>query len=218
MINSYGHFLQSKKLLLWTVRLGLLAIVFVHIVVASQLTALNRAARPTQYATKPGWGSTWQSRYMMVSGLVIAAFVIYHLAHFTALLPGVNGIGHDFSKLRTVVHGEEAHDVYGMMILGFQVWWVSLFYIVAQGLLFIHLYHGLASMLQTVGFRGHALWPPVQRIMRGISIAIFIGYAIIPIAIYFRVVGNDYAERKKAEMISAGLVQSAAPVGKEAAK
>ena len=217
MINSYGHFLQSKKLLLWGARLSLLAVVTIHIIVACQLTALNRAARPEQYATKPGWGSTWQSRYMLCSGLVIAAFIIYHLAHFTVLL-GVNGTGMNFAKLRTVVHGEEARDVYAMMVLGFQVWWVALFYIVAQALLFLHLYHGLVSMLQTVGFRGHSWFSTVQNIMRGVSVAIFVGYTIIPLAIFLRIVGADYVEKYKprAEVTSTAI--AAAPVGKEATK
>ena len=101
------------------------------------------------YAGGGAYGSTWQSRYMLGSGIVIAAFIVYHLAHFTALLPGINGVG-DFSKLKTVLHGETVPDVYGMMILGFQVWWVALFYLVAQALLFIHLGHGLASLFQTL--------------------------------------------------------------------
>lgn len=210
LINNYGHFLQTKKLLLWGARLGLLAVVTIHIIVACQLSAANKAARPTPYATKPGWGSTWASRYMLMSGLVIAAFIVYHLAHFTALLPGISGTDVDFHKLRTVLHGEEVPDIYAMMIRGFQVWWVSLFYLIAQGLLFIHLYHGLVSMLQSIGFRGHSLFPCARNVLRGVSIAIFIGYAIIPIAIYLRVVGADYRINTVAH------VESAAPAVKEA--
>jgi hypothetical protein len=62
-----------------------------HIAAALTLTAANKAARPVQYAKGDAYAASVRSRYMVVSGLVILAFVIYHLLHFTALLPAVNG-------------------------------------------------------------------------------------------------------------------------------
>ena len=218
MINSYAHFLKSKPGLLWGARLGLLVVVALHIASAVTLSALNKAARPEPYAGKSAYGSTVASRYMLVSGLVIAAFIIYHLAHFTALLPGINGTG-DFRKLTTVLHGETVPDVYAMMVVGFQVWWVVLFYLVAQAMLFAHLGHGLASMFQSLGFRNHVWWPRVQGLAKLASLAIFIGYAAMPLAIFLRVVGNDYVEKRKYDLKSASTpaaVMAAVPTGKEA--
>jgi len=200
---------------LWGARLGLLVLVTLHIVTAVQLSATNKAARPVGYAGGDAYGSTWQSRYMLLSGLVIFAFVIYHLAHFTVLLPGINGVG-DFSKLKTVLHGETVPDAYGMMILGFQVWWVVLFYLIAMALLFVHLAHGLAAMFQSLGLRDHVWWPRVQCFAKAASIAIFIGYALIPVSIYMGVVGAEYAGNVRAKMKDAALVEPAAPAhGKE---
>jgi succinate dehydrogenase / fumarate reductase cytochrome b subunit len=196
MINTYAHFLKSKSGLLWGVRLGLLACVGLHIAAAVTLTALNKDARPEGYAGGSSYGSTVQSRYMLVSGLVILAFVVYHLAHFTALLPGINGQG-DFRKLTAILHGEQVADVYAMMILGFQVWWVTAFYLIAQGLLFMHLGHGLAAMFQSVGFRNHVWWPRIQAFAKVASIALFVGYALIPVSIFMRVVGAEYAEKAR---------------------
>ena len=140
--------------------------------------------------------------------LVILAFALYHLAHFTVLLPGINGVG-DFRGLEvTLPGGAKGHDVYAMMVLGFQVWWVTLFYLVAQGLLFAHLAHGLASMFQSLGFRNHVWWPRIERFARAASIAIFVGYAVIPIAIYLRAVGAEYAEKKKFELKSGALIET----------
>lgn len=202
-INAYGHFLKSKPLLLWGARLGLLLAVGIHIAMAIQLSAENKAARPTQYAIKPTYGSTWQSRYMLMSGLVILAFIIYHLAHFTVLLKAVNGVG-DFTRLEfTLPGGVVTHDVYGMMVLGFQVWWVVLFYLIAMGLLFAHLGHGLASMFQSLGFRNHVWWPRIQCFAKAVSIAILVGYCIIPISIYLQLVGSDYAKQKRHEVMTA---------------
>jgi succinate dehydrogenase cytochrome b subunit len=199
LINTYAHFLKSKPTLLWGVRLGLLACVALHIAAAVTLAALNKEARSQPYAGGSAYGSTTQSRYMLVSGLVILAFVLYHLAHFTALLPGINGIG-SFRALRTDLHGEQVADVYAMMVLGFQVWWVVLFYLVAQGLLFLHLSHGLAAMFQSLGWRNHVWWPRVQAFAKVASIAIFIGYVAIPLAIFTRMVGADYAEKRRFEL------------------
>ena len=215
MINRYAHFLKTTPELLWTARIGLIVLVVLHIITAIQLSIANKAARPVGYASADSYGSSWQSRYTLVSGLVILAFIVYHLAHFTVLMPGINGVG-DFTKIKTVLHGETVADVYGMMILGFQVWWVVLFYLVAQALLFIHLGHGLAAMFQSLGLRNHAWTPRIQCFAKAASIAIFVGYALIPISIYMRVIGSDYAEKVRAEMKSAALVEPAAAAhGKE---
>ncbi len=216
LINNYAHFLKSKPALLWSVRLGMLAMVTLHIITAVQLSAANKAARPVGYASAGAggaYGSTWQSRYMLVSGLVILAFIVYHLAHFTALVPGINGVG-DFTKLKTVLHGETVADVYAMMILGFQVWWVSLFYLVAQALLFVHLGHGISSACQSFGLRNHVWWPRIRFVAMAGSTAIFIGYALIPIAIYLRIVGADYADNVRAQMKAAAPIEAVA-AGKE---
>lgn len=218
LINGYAHFLKSKPLLLWGARLGLLACVALHIASAVTLAQLNAAARPQPYATPGAYGASTASQYMLPTGIVIAAFIVYHLAHFTVLLPGVNGVG-DFSKLTTTLHGETVPDVYAMMVLGLQVPWVCIFYLVAQALLFMHLGHGLAAMFQSLGFRDHVWWPRIECFAKAASIALLIGYSIIPVAICLRVVGSDYVERKKYDLKAANLQPAPALVaaqGKEA--
>ena len=212
MINAYAHFLKSTPELLWGARLGLLACVALHIASAVTLSALNKEARPEPYAGKAAYGSTAASRYMLVSGLVIAAFDVYHLAHFTALLPGINGIG-DFRKLTTTLHGETVPDVYATMVLGFQVWWVVLFYLVAQAMLFMHLGHGVAAMFQSLGFRNHVWWPRVQCFAKCASIAIFLGYAAIAVGLFMRVgIDSDYIKNMEHDAQSTAVTATA---GKE---
>ncbi len=211
LINGYAHFLKSKPALLWGARLGLLACVGLHIAAAATLSAANREARPVGYVGGEAYAASARSRYMLLSGSVILAFVVYHLAHFTALLPGING-ALDFRKLTTDLHGEKVADVYAMMILGFQVWWVVLFYLVAQALLFMHLGHGLAAMFQSLGFRNHVWWPRIEGFARLASIALFVGYASIPVSIYLRVVGADYAEKARLQVAEAKQAAPAAIV------
>lgn len=208
LINSYAHFLKSKPGLIWGARLGLLAVVGLHIASAISLSRQNRAARPFGYAgARSPYGAPLASRTMLVSGLVILAFVIYHLLQFTALVPAVNG-GVDFRDLETQLPGGIlTHDVYAMMVRGFQIWWVSLFYLIAQALLFMHLSHGLSSMFQSLGWRNAVWWPRVVTGARVVSVALFLGYASIPVAVMSGL-GRSYVEGAR----SAAL---AASVGKE---
>ena len=213
MINRYAHFLKSTPELLWGARIGLLVCVTLHIASAVTLSAQNKAARPEQYVGKSAYGSTAASRYMLVSGLVIAAFVVYHLAHFTALLPGINGVG-DFRKLTTVLKGETVPDVYAMMVLGFQVWWVVLFYLVAQAMLFMHLSHGVAAMFQSLGFRNHVWGPRIAGFAKVASLALFAGYAAIAVGLFMRVgIDSDYIKNKEREAQATVVTATA---GKEA--
>jgi succinate dehydrogenase / fumarate reductase cytochrome b subunit len=214
LINHYAMFLHSKPALVWGARLGLLVVVTLHIMTAAHLVAANKAARPVGYAGGEAYGSTWQSRYMLMSGIVILSFIIYHLLHFTALLPGINGVG-DFRHLETELDGAKVHDVYAMIILGFQVWWVSAFYIIAQALLFVHLSHGISSAFQSFGFRNYAWWPRIQLLAKAGSMAVFVGYAIIPVAIYLRVIGGDYADKVRADLKTPAQVQPAATAAPE---
>lgn len=198
LINAYAHFLKSKPGLLWGARLGLLACVGLHIAAAFTLYAMNKKARPAPYeGVKKPYGASLGSRTMVLSGSVVLSFIVYHLLHFTALLPGINGTGVDFSKLTAELPGNvEVHDVYAMMIRGFQVWWVVLFYLIAQGLLYLHLGHGLASLFQSLGWRNRVWWPRVQIFAQVVSVAIFLGYASIPVAIFGFGVGKTYLEER----------------------
>src|SRR5688572_22999491 len=89
-LNRYGHFLQTTPELIWPARVGLIVLVVLHIAAAVKLTAENRAARPIAYADYDVVAASYASRTMMMSGLIVFVFVIYHLLHFTIQIPGVN--------------------------------------------------------------------------------------------------------------------------------
>jgi succinate dehydrogenase / fumarate reductase, cytochrome b subunit len=179
-INRYGHFLQSNLELLWPVRLSLLAIIAIHIWSATKLTLENRAARPAAYEQWQPAAATYASRTMMMSGLIVAVFIIYHLLHYTVMVQAVNLAHQDF---RTLIDSENRHDIYKMMVIGFQQWPVSIFYIVGVGLLCLHLSHGLSAMFQSLGWKKHSYGPCLDRGAKGMAALIFLGYSAIPIAI-----------------------------------
>lgn len=142
--NGYARFLRTvgepvvpANVLLWLVRLVLIACVLLHVAAAWQLTRLSRAARPAAYVAGARIHTTYASRTMRWGGVIILLFVVYHLLHFTW------GIVHP-----SFIPG----DVYHNVVTGFQVWWVALFYVAAQLALGLHLYHGLWSMFQSLGW------------------------------------------------------------------
>ena len=184
-LNRYGHFLQTTPELIWPARIVLLALVALHIASAITLTKQNRAARPVGYGDYKVVAASYASRTMMMSGLIVFVFVIYHLLHFTIQLPGINFTGHDF---RVLQDAKQRHDIYAMMILGYRQPLVSLFYVIGVGLLCLHLSHGVSSMFQSMGWKNKAYGAFLDKFAIAAAVAIFLGYISIPAAILFGVV------------------------------
>lgn len=204
-INRYAHFLHSNPELVWGVRLVLLALVGIHIWTALRLWALNRAARPEPYASPaPAYGSTLASRTMLLSGLMVAAFVVYHLLHYTVKVESLNGTSVAFHQLREPGTGHP--DVFAMMVAGFRVWPVSFFYAVGIVLLCLHLSHGVAAMFQSLGLRNPVYAPCIQRVARGLAVILLVGYLSIPAAVLLGR-GQSYL-RQVAEHSAAALAQT----------
>jgi succinate dehydrogenase / fumarate reductase cytochrome b subunit len=179
-INRYGAFLQGLGELLWAARIGLIVLVALHIWAAIKLSAENKAARPIGYGNNKPFGSTYASRTMLMSGLIIAAFVIYHLLHYTFVVKAINGTGVNFSELHDA---QGRHDIYRMMILGFRQPIVSVFYIVGIALLCLHLSHGTSAMFQSLGFKNRNWKPWIDGFAKFIAIVLVVGYCSIPIAV-----------------------------------
>ena len=130
---------------------------------------------------------------MALTGLVILAFVIFHLLHFTtgSIQSGVDAAGqrHDFLSLHD---SRGRHDVYAMMINGFREPWIVIAYVIAQILLGVHLSHGIASMFQTLGSNRPSIWPLIRGAGITLAAILMIGNIVMPLAVYFRMVGAEY--------------------------
>jgi len=174
-INRYGHFLQTTPEILWPARIGLLAFAGIHIWTSISLTLENRAARATRYEVKEVVDATLASRTMIWSGLIIFAFVAFHLAHYTLMV-----VHPEFRDLRDA---NGWHDIYRMMIIGFSNYWVSSFYVLGIGLLCIHLSHGASAMFQSLGLNNAAYEAVIDRLATVAAVVIFLGYISIPLAV-----------------------------------
>ena len=179
-INRYGHFLQSNVELLWPVRIALLAILLLHIWAATQVSLENKAARPVSYATYKPVGSTYASRTMLMSGSIVFVFIVYHLLHYTVQVQYLNLTGQDFTAF---LDSEKRHDVFKMIVVGFNNPWVSGFYILGMALLCLHLSHGASSMFQSLGWKNDAYRSWLDKAVCVLSGLIFAGYVSIPVAI-----------------------------------
>ena len=173
-VNSYAAFLKSKPGPLWAIRLGLLTAVVLHIAGIIRLTLANKKARRTAYAIQKPVQSTLASRTMVYSGAILLAFIVFHLLHFTI---GVTDPQHFH-----LTDDAGRHDVYSMTILGFQQPLVSLSYIVAMGLLGMHLGHGVGSVFQTTGWRRPRLVPLIELFSRIVAVVVVLGNISIPLA------------------------------------
>jgi succinate dehydrogenase / fumarate reductase cytochrome b subunit len=179
-INRYGHFLQSNPELIWPARLFLLLMVALHIWAAVKLSLENKAARPVPYAEYKPVASSYASRTMLMSGLIIFVFIVYHLLHFTVQNQAINFTGQNFAGFQDL---EKRHDVFRMMVVGFSNLWVSAFYVLGMALLCLHLSHGVSSMFQSIGWKNQFYGPVLDKLARLVGIIIFLGYTSIPAAI-----------------------------------
>ncbi|MBO0727101.1 MAG: succinate dehydrogenase cytochrome b subunit [Blastocatellia bacterium] len=174
-INAYAALLKSTPALLWSARAGLLLIATLHVVSATQLVLANRRARPIGYQFKKPVASTFANRTMWISGLIILAFILFHLSHFT-----FGWVNPEFLRLEDA---EGRHDVYKMMVRGFSNPLVSAFYIISMGLLLSHLSHGVSSLFQSLGLRSKKTFGFFDKLAKITALALFIGNSLIPLAI-----------------------------------
>lgn len=156
---------------LWLVRLILLTATVLHIVAAAQLTQMSYAARPVRYERKEAVSSTYASRTMRWSGVIITLFVIYHILHFT-----LGAVGFAPGQYRPM-------SVYRNVVVGFSVWYVSAAYVAAMLVLGLHMYHGVWSMFQTLGVSNGTVDRPYRVLAAVSSLAVLLGNISVPVAV-----------------------------------
>lgn len=174
MINAYSAFLHGTGGALWAARLVLIAAVVLHVVAAVQLTARRRAARPVGYAAgREPQVSTLASRTIRWGGALILVFIVYHILHFTI------GTVHP-----SFVEGDPYHNV----AAGFSSLLVVAFYELALAALGLHLYHGIWSSGRSLGVSPPAPRPLKRQLGLALAVLIWLGFMVIPIAVYAEVV------------------------------
>lgn len=170
-LNAYAKMLHSYGGLLWFLRIGLIASFILHIYSAIRLTSLNRRQTPFKYHVKKSQSSL-ASKTMMLSGLTVLSFIIYHLAHFT--------FWWTHPEFMSLPKG----DVYRAVIISFQSPFLSLFYAVSICLLMAHLVHGLKSFWRTMGLRHEKYNEALDKGSVALGTLLALGFLSIPVSVF----------------------------------
>ena len=182
-LNEYAHFLHTfgHGAGVWVFRFGLLAMFLIHVVATIQLARQNRAARgPDEYAVKTPQASTLGSRTMIISGLIILSFVVFHILHYTVR------VSPEYKALPPFdLDGKQVFDVYAMVVKGFQYWPSTIFYIIGVSLLCLHLTHGVASVFQTLGLRSRKSADLIKVVGYAYALFVWAGFLVVPLAVAF---------------------------------
>jgi len=173
-INDYSQSLLDSPVFLFAARTGLVAFALMHVSLGVLLKLQNRAARPVPYRVKHTVQATTASRTMIWSGLLILAFVLFHLAHFTFRWIGVP---------KGPLLG---HDVYAMVTYGLRIGWIAVVYVAALIALGFHVAHGIGSFPQTLGLTWTGIRGRVLIAAPVIAVVLAAAYAAIPVSIVAR--------------------------------
>lgn len=184
-VNAYAHHLHSLPLpIIIGFRLGMLVFACVHIWFGIQLTLENNDCRLQQYAVKATQKTTFASENMIWTGLLLLAFIVYHLLHFTFQITNP-----ETAALKNLVplHEMMVPNVFGMLIAAFQNIFVALIYAGAMVVLFLHLSHGIQSFFQTMGWNNDRTQPCINKAGTLAALVLFLGYAAIPLTVIVRI-------------------------------
>jgi succinate dehydrogenase / fumarate reductase cytochrome b subunit len=175
-INAYAEKLHSLGAFVWVFRAAIAALLAVHVWFGITLTLENSAANPAKYAVSRKLKATFSSETMIWTGLVVLAFLVYHILHFTARMTP------DIVK---DIDLRGRFDVYKMVTASFHHGAIALAYTVGIAALFLHLRHGLQSLFQTFGVVDDKSLPKVDAGGKTVSAVFLVGYCVIPLFILF---------------------------------
>ncbi|MCD6582353.1 MAG: succinate dehydrogenase cytochrome b subunit [Desulfuromusa sp.] len=181
-INAYAKHLHDLGPLVWVFRLVMLGLFAVHITFGVQLYLENRAATPDNYAVQKTLVTTFSAKTMVFTGLIVLTFLLYHLLHFTVQITNPAISAHNLPLV-------DGHlDVFTMVTASFQNAFIALVYIVALIALTLHIYHGLSSWIQTLGWSTGTSQDKVTFIGKLVAIAYGLAYIAIPLLLLARIV------------------------------
>jgi succinate dehydrogenase / fumarate reductase, cytochrome b subunit len=213
IFNHYADMLQSLGEYLWIIRGTLLLAVILHIITSLRLKFYNDAAKPIKYQVKQYAKAKLTSRTMFWTGIMIFAFITYHILHLTAGVTNPDQYNHeeyytkstfttnDIASVKDDMQQEIAsgnatvvykrHDAYKMLVLGFRNPFISMIYIIGMIILGFHLNHAIQSMFQTLSLSGPRFTPWMQRCSTWVSTIIVLSMISLPITIFLRLVGGS---------------------------
>ena len=183
--NEYAEFLHSMLhgAGVWIARIVLLTCLVLHVTATICLVRANKESKGQGYENEQTSVASSSSRIMVWTGLTIIFFIIFHILHYTVRVDS------ELAELakNPDIYGND-NNAYDMVILGFQTWYVSFFYIISITLLCSHLSHGVASIFQTLGLRTRNNAELIKIGALAYTAIIWIGFISIPLAVLFGII------------------------------
>ncbi len=175
--NDYAHWAQNlgHGSIKWLIRGGLLLALVVHVWFAARLTVQNRAARRQPYRVFKTRTTTVWARVMIYTGIVVLAFLVFHIVHFT--------VGLVQPEHFHTLDAAQRYDAYSMFVAGFQSTPILVFYLGGMTLLALHLRHGIGSIFQTLGMDHPTYERAVTATGPVLTLALYIGFIVPPLAV-----------------------------------
>lgn len=174
--NSWSHFMGYNGLVQYLLQPILIAGVIVHFVLGIALELQNRKARGIRYQKyKGGANASWMSRNMIITGLVVLAFLGLHFYDFW--FPEI-----DYKYFSG--NPEDPTRYYEETVHKFEPFWRTLLYIISFVLLALHLWHGFASSFQSMGMN-NKYSGAIKSFTKIYAIAIPLGFIFIALYHHF---------------------------------
>lgn len=175
-VDWYGHWLRDfgepllpHSFVVWVVRVVLLAALVAHITGIVQLTKRNKAARPAGFPA-PRIGRSFESIAMLGTGILLLAFIVFHILQFTTLSIHVTPV--------------ESGEIYANLYWAFQEWYFLAIYVIALLIVGMHLRHGIWSAFQTLGLDNPARNPKLRHGATALTVILIVGFGAVPVLFY----------------------------------
>jgi succinate dehydrogenase / fumarate reductase cytochrome b subunit len=176
--NKAAHFMGTNpivKVMEIVLFGGFLLHMFYGVVVSLQ----NWMARPIGYKISNSSQTSFFSKYMLHTAVILSIFLVLHLFDFyvkAKFIGDVQQVSYD---------GEIYHDLGTLVIARFKIWWVDLVYVIALLGLGFHLHHGFQSAFQTLGLNHPVYTPMIKSLGLIYTILVTLGFICIPLLVYF---------------------------------
>jgi succinate dehydrogenase / fumarate reductase cytochrome b subunit len=182
MFNETSQFMGTNPLVQFLLQPVLMFGVLFHLGMGIYLEQQNRAARPVKYAfNNPSANSTWMSRNMIITGIMVMLFLGLHLYDFWVHEMLVKYAGGDLSGLVVPADATSGYRYHPELVAKFQNPVRVGIYVLSFVFLSLHLLHGFQSAFQSVGFRHRKYTPVIQKLGNIYAIAVPAGFVFIAV-------------------------------------
>lgn len=169
-VRTVGEPAIPREGILWAIRVVLVLALVLHVTGVIQLTRRNRAARPAGSLRATRIQRSWASRTMLVTGLLLLVFVVFHILQFTTRTIDITPLA--------------AGTVYLNLYEAFREWYFVLIYVAAVSALGLHLWHGVWSATQTWGADAPNRNRTLRRFAAGTAMVVAVGFAAVPVCFW----------------------------------